>query len=71
MITQPHLVDAKELLALLFSEKSRPSLRWLRDQQAKRSIPFVRLGNLVFFDLEQVRTALQSQRTMQVRKTAQ
>jgi hypothetical protein len=58
MSTESQLVDAERLLELLFEEQSRPSLRWLREQQARRAIPFVRLGRLVFFDLAQVRAAL-------------
>jgi len=52
------LVDAKGLLDALFDESSRPSLRWIRDQQRSRAIPFVRIGRLVFFDVNQVRARL-------------
>lgn len=55
----PKLVSADRLLDLLFDEQSRPSLRWIRYQQKARAIPFVKVGRLVFFDLEQVRLALQ------------
>src|SRR5690242_20174828 len=44
------LVDGPTLLEQLFDKQSRPSLRWLRAQQKNRSIPFVRVGRLVFFD---------------------
>ncbi|TAK98816.1 MAG: hypothetical protein EPO07_11515 [Verrucomicrobia bacterium] len=52
------LVNAQQLLEALFTPESRPSLRWLRTQTETRAIPFVRLGRLVFFDVELVRTAL-------------
>ena len=58
--TQNQLVDAHKLLEVLFDESSRPSLRWLRQQQLRRTIPFVKLGRLVFFNPEAVRTALNS-----------
>jgi hypothetical protein len=38
------------LLELLFDEASRPSLRWLRDQQKARALPFAKIGRLCFFD---------------------
>ncbi len=57
---QRQLVDAKKLLEVLFEESSRPSLRWLRQLQARRAIPFVKQGRLVFFDVNQVRDALTS-----------
>lgn len=53
------LVDAPRLLELLFPNPAcRPSLRWLRDQTSKRTVPFIRIGRLVFFDLAQVRAVL-------------
>ena len=52
------LVNAKELLEALFTPEARPSLRWLRSQTQTRAIPFVRIGHLVFFDVEMVRAAL-------------
>lgn len=52
------LLNAEQLLDALFSPEARPSLRWLRTQTKSRAIPFVRVGHLVFFDLELVRTAL-------------
>jgi hypothetical protein len=33
------LVDASQLLEILWDEESRPSLRWLRDRQAERELP--------------------------------
>ena len=52
-------VDGPRLLELLFPDEiSRPSLRWLREQQKAKRLPFVRIGRLVFFDAEQVRNHL-------------
>ena len=60
ILARGQFLDGKELLKVLFPESCRPSLRWLREQQKRRSIPFVKLGRLVFFDADQVREALQS-----------
>jgi hypothetical protein len=43
-------VDARKLLEILFAPECRPSVRWLRTQQAARKIPFVKISRLVFFD---------------------
>lgn len=53
------LVGASQLLEELFEEDSRPSLRWLRSQTKARTIPYTRLGRLIFFDVDLVRDALQ------------
>lgn len=59
---QSHLatryVDAKKLLEILFDEASRPSLRWLRDQQRNRTLPFVKISRRVFFDPQLVKLHL-------------
>ena len=52
------LLNAEQLLEALFTPEARPSMRWLRTQTKSRAIPFVRIGHLVFFDLEMVRAAL-------------
>lgn len=53
------LLDGKELLKRIWpNAESRPSLRWLREQQSRRTIPYVKCGRLVFFDPEKVRKAL-------------
>ncbi len=52
------LVNAAQLLEALFTPEARPSIRWLRTQTQSRAIPFVRIGHLVFFDVEMVRAAL-------------
>jgi hypothetical protein len=51
-------VDAPKLLEILFDEASRPSLRWVRDQQKTRSLPFCKIGRRVFFDPQIVKTYL-------------
>jgi hypothetical protein len=52
------LVDAPRLLEAIFPNPAcRPSLRWLRDQQKRRTVPFVRCGRLIFFDVNHVRRA--------------
>jgi hypothetical protein len=65
MNAQSKLVDGPKLLEELFDENSRPSLRWLRSQQKARSIPYTRIGRLVFFDPGLVREAL-NQRALKV-----
>ena len=52
------LVKAEQLLDALFDPEARPSLRWLRTQTKSRAIPYVRVGHLIFFDVELVRTAM-------------
>ena len=51
------LVDGLTLLEIIFPKKCRPTLRWLRDQQENRSVPFRKIGRLVFFDPNEVREA--------------
>jgi hypothetical protein len=58
------LVDANRLLEILWDEKSRPSLRWLRERQAERAIPYVKVGALVWFDPEEVRQCLKERWTI-------
>ncbi len=51
------LVDAARLLPAVWQDPAcRPSLRWLRTNQ--RNFPHVRLGRLVFFDVDQVKAHL-------------
>ena len=61
------LVSAQELLNELFSDGCRPSMRWLRTQTATRAIPHVRIGHLVFFDVEMVRAHLAGTRLVRGR----
>jgi hypothetical protein len=62
------LVDGEGLLEALFDEKSRPSISWLGTLRAARKIPFIKLGRKVFYDVEQVRAAIQARNTIQLRK---
>ena len=64
----PQLVRGERLLELLFDDYSRPSLRWLRQMQAQRKVPYVKIGRLVRFDVEQVRAALEQDCTVHSRK---
>ena len=61
------LVDGKRLLEIVFEESSRPSLRWLRGQQQRRAIPFIKRGRLVFFDPDNVREFFNTQATVRPR----
>ncbi len=61
------LVGAEKLIELLWEESAAPSLRWLRSQQAARTIPSVKVGRRGWFDPEQVRTALETRRTIRAR----
>ena len=56
-------VDAAKLLEILFDEASRPSLRWIRDQQKARRLPFAKIGRLVFFDPIACKAALDAKST--------
>jgi hypothetical protein len=44
------LVDGPKLLEILFPADCRPTLRWLRERQKKKEIPYVKLGRLVYFN---------------------
>ena len=61
------LVNAQELLDALFTDGARPSLRWLRTQTKARAIPHIRIGHLVFFDVEMVRAYLEQRRLVRGR----
>jgi len=47
-------VKAEDLLKILWPESSRPTLRWLRDQQKARKIPWIKSSRFVFFQPEMV-----------------
>jgi hypothetical protein len=68
MIPNPaiKLVNAPTLLDTIFSPESKPSLRWLREQQRNRAIPSVKIGRLIFFDPRAVAAALEK-RTLKPR----
>ena len=58
LVLKGKLVTAMQLLEQLFDPDARPSVRWLRAQTKAKAIPYVRIGPLVFFDVDMVRTAL-------------
>jgi hypothetical protein len=52
-------LNAEELLKVIWpNPKCRPSLRWLREMQAIKAVPYVKCGRLVFFQADAVRQAL-------------
>lgn len=62
---QPGLVDAPRMLEKVFpNPKCRPSLRWVRDRQKRREIPYIKIGRLCFFDPEEVRRVLLARHTI-------
>ncbi len=52
------LVDSEQLLAQVFDDGCKPTVRWLRNQMKAKVIPHFRIGHLVFFDVDMVRSAL-------------
>ena len=64
------LVSAEQLLEQLFAPECKPSLRWLRTQTKAKAIPHIRIGHLVFFDLDMVRTSLAGKRLVRGRTLA-
>jgi hypothetical protein len=42
-------VSAVRLLEILWDEASRPTLRWLRTQQKRQTIPFICVGRRIWF----------------------
>ena len=70
IVIKGKLVSAEQLLEQLFAPECKPSLRWLRTQTKAKSIPHVRIGHLVFFDLEMVRGALAGKRLVRGRALA-
>jgi hypothetical protein len=64
----PGLVNAETCLRMVFpDEDSRPTLRYFRELQAKRLIPWRKIGRLVFFDPVEVRRAIDRQFTVHAR----
>ena len=70
MTVRGKLVSAEQLLEQLFAPECKPSLRWLRTQTKAKVIPYVRIGHLVFFDVEMVRATLTSRRLVRGRSLA-
>jgi hypothetical protein len=42
-------VSGERLLEILWDDRSRPSLQWLRKETKRRMIPFTRRGRLIFY----------------------
>lgn len=60
------LVDAETCVQIVWPRpECRPSVRWFRQRQKNREIPFVKIGHLVFFNPAQVRAALFEKHTVQ------
>ncbi|MDA7916031.1 hypothetical protein N9B94_02215 [Verrucomicrobia bacterium] len=56
--TSKQLVNANGLLQAIWpDETQRPSLRWLRSKQADGTIPYIKLGAMVWFDIPTVEKA--------------
>jgi len=58
------LVDAGGLLDALFAPECRPTVRWVRQMQSQRRIPYIKIGRLVRFDVGEVRKALADANTV-------
>ena len=70
LVLKGKLVRGEKMLDEVFDRECRPSMRWLRTQTKSKAIPFVRIGHLVFFDVEMVRAALASKNVVRHRMTA-
>jgi hypothetical protein len=66
-IYNDQLVDAPGLLNALWHCEARPSLRWLRSQQRRRTVPYIKISGRVFFSPAAVRTALEERYTIKGR----
>ena len=64
---EEQLVDANGLLESLFDEGSRPSVRWVRQMQSQKVIPYYKIGHLIRFDVEEVKKALARDRRIRER----
>jgi hypothetical protein len=61
----PELLDANGLLERLWPDpRSRPSLRWLREMQKRKTLPYVRIGRRIYFDPRQVAAAIAERLTV-------
>lgn len=58
LVPKGKLVSAQQLLDQLFDPGSKPSIRWLRARTRAETIPYYRIGHLVYFDVEMVRAVL-------------
>jgi hypothetical protein len=56
------LVNAQECLERIWVDsKSRPSLRWFKQQRALGLVPYLKIGGRFYYDPREVRLALQKQ----------
>ncbi len=63
--SEKQLVDARTCISILFpNPKSAPSLRSFREWQARKWIPFRKVGKRVFFCPEEVRRAIDKRFTV-------
>lgn len=54
------LLSAEDLLIAVWpNPNSRPSLRWLREQTAKRTLPYIKVGHKVFFNPRKIKQILE------------
>ena len=67
MSVKGKLVSAEQMLVAVFAPECKPSLRWLRTQTKAKTIPHIRIGHLVFFDVEMVRAHLTERRLLRSR----
>jgi len=66
LVEQAGLVDGPRLLENVFPNPAcRPSLRWLRSNQ--RSLPHVRIGRLIWFNPQLVKSHLDARAMGKVR----
>ncbi len=70
LVVKGKLVNAQQLLEELFDPECRPSMRWLRSMTKAKAIPFIRIGHLIFFDVDMVRTALAAKNLVRHRMAA-
>ena len=66
-MNEKQLVGEAKLREVLWDETARPSLRWIREQQRRRVIPYFKVGRRVWFDPEKVRLALEEKNTVRAR----
>lgn len=61
------LVNGDTLLKELFNQESRPSGRWLSLRIKDRSIPYKKIGRMVFYDVDEVRDVLERKNSVHAR----
>ena len=70
LVVKGKLESAGQLLDELFDPNCKPSVRWLRSQTKSKAIPHIRIGHLVFFDVDMVRAALAGRNLVRHRMAA-